>query len=85
MASGIKEFKAFMEEEIKKKVLRAYKKYRILSEADLEAYLWWSIKRFLPTLKKASPKSEFSVHCKPYLKALLSGLDSAKMPETLAV
>jgi hypothetical protein len=57
--ASIMPFDSFLRTSLRKKLLKSYRSFEILSEADLQAYVWMHANRFLRTLPDGA--SKFSV------------------------
>ena len=57
--ASIMPFDSFLRTSLRKKLLKSYRSFEILSEADLQAYVWMHAKRFLRALPDGA--SKFSV------------------------
>ena len=62
--ASIMPFDSFLRTSLPKKLLKSYRSFEILSEADLQAFVWMHAKRFLRTLPDGA--SKFSVSNKLY-------------------
>ena len=62
MSLGIRELHAFVKGPLLEAVAREYKNYSFLSEADLQAYIWFRLRTFL---EERPDSKSFSVHCQP--------------------
>ena len=64
MKLSIKDLNGYVKDRMRKEILGAYRKFEILSEADLEAFVWERLRRFL-RLRKAN---DCRVNCRLALK-----------------
>jgi len=67
MKPGIREFDKFLHGTFTKKIRKAYEKPEIFCEADLQAYAWTLIRRYLRQFRKFNNERVFVLN-KPYFK-----------------
>lgn len=69
---GIRELHSFVRGKLVDRVFSAYRRFEILSEADLQALVWMELRQYI----KKAKDPRFRVHCEPYIEIREPGIRS---------